>query len=101
VRGKRAVASRQRLSAEKPQQLPVVETVIAITRFQTRVSWHFRSLKDQLRKIELLVANWQAGVISAILRLRVWWLSHLVPILTQSALPRVPPFQVYEMAGKR
>jgi len=41
VRGKRAVASRQRLSAEKPEQLPVVETVIAITCFQTRVSWHF------------------------------------------------------------
>jgi len=94
VRGKRAVALRQTLSAEKPQQLLVVETVIAITRFQTRVSWHFRSLKDQVLKIELSVAHWQAGVISAILRLRVWWLSHLAPILTQSVLSRVPPFQV-------
>jgi len=94
VRGKRAVASRQRLSAEKPQQLLVVETVIAVTRFKTRVSWHFHSLNDQVLKIGLPVAHWQAGVISAILRLRVWWLSHLAPILTQSGLPRVPPFQV-------
>jgi len=103
VRGKRAVASRRRLSAEKPQQLLVlvVETVIAITRFQTGVSWHFRSLKDQVLKIELFVAYWQAGVISAILRLRVRWLFHLAPILTQSFLLRVPPFQVGEMAGKR
>jgi len=68
VRGKRAVASCQRLSAEKPQQLLVVDTVIAITRFQTQVSWHFHSLKDQVLKIELSVAYWQAGVISAILR---------------------------------
>jgi len=94
VRGKRGVASRQRLSAEKPQHLVVVETVIAITRFQTRVSWHFRSLKDQVLKIELSVTHWQAGGISAIFRLRVWWLSHLAPILTQSFVPRVPPFQV-------
>jgi len=94
VRGKRAVASRQRLSAKKPQHLLVVETIIAITRFQTRVSWHFRSLKDQVLKIELAVAPWHTGVISAILRFRVWWLSLLAPILTQSVLPRVPPFQV-------
>jgi len=94
VRGKRAVASPQRLSAEKQEQLPVLETVIAITRFPTRVSWHFRSLKDQVLKIELSLAHWQASVISAILRLRVWWLSHLAPIPTQSVLPRVPPFQV-------
>jgi len=54
------------LSAEKPQQLLVlvVETVIGITRFQTGVSWHFRSLKDLVLKIELFVAHWQAGVIS-------------------------------------
>jgi len=94
VGGKRVVTSRQRLSAEKAQQLLVVDTLISITRFQTRVSWHFRSLKDQVMKIELSVAHWQAGVISAILRFRVWWLSHLAPILTQSVLPRVSPFQV-------
>jgi len=94
VRGKRAVTSRQRLSGEKPQQPLVVETVIALTRFETGVGGHFRSLKDQVLKIELSVAHCEAGVITAILRLRVWWLAHLVPILTQSFLPRVPPFQV-------
>jgi len=47
------VALHQRLSAEKPQQGSVPETVIAITRFHTGVSWHFRSLKDQVLKIEL------------------------------------------------
>jgi len=78
----------------------VVDTVIAITPFQTGVSWHFRSRKDQVLKMELFVAHWQAGVISAILRLRVWWISHLAPKMTQSFLPRVPPFQVGEMAGK-
>ena len=67
----RQVASRQRLSAKKPQQLLVVETVIAITRFQTGVSWHFRSRRDQVLQIVLSVAHWQAGVISPILRLRV------------------------------
>ena len=63
--------SRRRLSAEQPQQLLVlvVETFIGITHFQTGVSWHFRSLKDQVLKIELFVAHWQAGVINAILRL--------------------------------
>jgi len=103
VRGKRVVASGQRLSAEKPQQhlVLVVQTVIGITHFQTGVSWHFHSRKDQVLKIELFDAQWQAGVISAILRLRVQWLSHLAPIMTESCLPRVPPFQGGEMAGKR
>jgi len=94
VRGNRAVGSRQRLTAEKPQQLLVVETLIAITRFQTVVSWHSSSLKDQVQTIELSVAHWQAGMLSPLLRLRVRWLSHLPPILTQSFLPRVPPFQI-------
>jgi len=48
------VASHQRLSAEKPQQSSVLETVIAITHFQTGLSWHFRSLKYEVLKIELL-----------------------------------------------
>jgi len=30
-----------------------LESIIAITRFQTGVSWHFRSLKDEVLKIEL------------------------------------------------
>jgi len=29
------------------------ESVLAITRFQTAVSWHFHSLKDEVLKIEL------------------------------------------------
>jgi len=29
------------------------ESIIAITRFQTEVSWHFRSFKDDVLKIEL------------------------------------------------
>ena len=55
-RGERGVASRQRLSAERPQQRSVLETmtVIGITRFQSGVSWHFRSLKDEVLKIESL-----------------------------------------------
>jgi len=59
MRGKSGVTSSQRLSAEKPQQLLVlvVETVIGITGFQTGVSWHFRTLKDQVLKIELFVAH--------------------------------------------
>jgi len=69
--------------------------------FQTGVSWHFRSRKDQVLQIELIVAHWQASVISAILRLRVKWPSHLAPIMTQSFLPRVPTFQVGEIAGKK
>ena len=32
----------------------MLETVIDITRFQSGVSWHFRSLKDQVLKIDLL-----------------------------------------------
>ena len=69
MRAKRAVASRQRLSAEEPQRLLVlvVETVIGITCFQTGVSRNFRCLKDQVLKIELIFADWQAGVIGAIL----------------------------------
>src|SRR6266404_5885212 len=51
------------------------ESVIAITCFQTGVSWHFRSLKDQVLKIEF------SGDFSAKLRLRVRWLSHLAPTL--------------------
>ena len=42
------VASSLRLSAEKPPG-----SVMAITRFQTGVSWHFRSFKDDVLKIEL------------------------------------------------
>ena len=30
-----------------------LESVMAITRFQTGVSWHFRSFKDLILKIEL------------------------------------------------
>jgi len=30
-----------------------LESVMAITRFQTGVSWHFRSFKDDVLKIEL------------------------------------------------
>jgi len=36
--------------------LPVsarLESVLAITRFQTGVSWHFGSLKEKVLKIEL------------------------------------------------
>jgi len=42
------VASSLRLSAEK---LP--GSVMAIARIQTGVSWHFRSFKDDVLKIEL------------------------------------------------
>ena len=42
------VASSLRLSAEK---LP--GSVMAITRIQTGVSWHFRSFQDDVLKIEL------------------------------------------------
>ena len=42
------------------------ESVIAITRFQTGVCWHFHFLKDEVLKIEL-----DASVFSANLRLRV------------------------------
>jgi len=47
------VTLRQRLSAEKPQHLSVLETVIAITRFHTGVSWHSCYQKDEVLKIEL------------------------------------------------
>jgi len=30
----------------------VLETIMAITCFQTGVSWHFHSLKDEVLKIE-------------------------------------------------
>jgi len=42
------VASSLRLSAEKPPG-----SVIGITRFQTGVSWHFCSFKEDVLKIEL------------------------------------------------
>jgi len=32
-----------------------LESVMAMTRFQTGVSWHFRSFKDDVVKIELRV----------------------------------------------
>jgi len=35
-----------------------LETLQAITRFQTGVSWHFRSFKDDVLKIELWVSVW-------------------------------------------
>jgi len=46
--------------------------VMASTQFQTGVSWHFHSLKDEVQKIEL-------EDISADIRLRVRWLSHQAP----------------------
>ena len=67
---------------------------MAITRFETGVSCHFRLFKDDVLKIELWVplAVWLGlGVFSANLRLRVWWLSHLVPALTIFSLPRNTP----------
>jgi len=57
VRGKSRVASCQRLSAEKPEQCSMLERVIALTHFQTRVIWHFRALKNQVQKMELSVCN--------------------------------------------
>ena len=43
---------------------------MAITRFQTGVSWHFRSFNDDVLKIELYVPV-RCAVFSANLRLRV------------------------------
>ena len=75
----------------------MLETVIAITPFLTGVSGHFRSLKHQVLKIALCVTYWQAGVISAILRLRVQPGGFLT---IQTFVSKVPPFNTWEMAGK-
>jgi len=47
------VASGLRLSAENPPGSMLDLSVMTITRFQTGVSWHFRSFKDDVLKIEL------------------------------------------------
>jgi len=36
-----------------PRNPQALESVMAITRFQTGVSWHFSSFKDDVLKIEL------------------------------------------------
>ena len=51
------VVSCQRLSAEKPHQRGMMENGIDITHIQTGVSRHFRSLKDEVLKIELGVTH--------------------------------------------
>ena len=38
---------------EPTRQYARLESVMAITRFQTGVNWHFRSFKDDVLKIEL------------------------------------------------
>jgi len=67
-----------------------LESVMAITHFQTGVSWYFCSFKADVLKIELWVLVW-LGVFRANLRLRVWWLSHQAPPLTMFSLPRNTP----------
>ena len=72
VRGKCDDTSHPWLSVAKPEQSSVLLTFLGITHFQTVVSLHFRSLKDQVLKMELSVPHSLAAVISAIIRLREW-----------------------------
>ena len=58
------------------------------------MSGHFRSLKDEVLKIELGVAYWLAGMISAILRLSEWLSGAAGFLTTQSLVSRVPPFNI-------
>jgi len=60
----KSVSRRVQFEARVPRNHQALECVMAITRFQTGVSWHFRSLKDEVLKIEFYV-------FSANLRLRV------------------------------
>jgi len=64
---------------------------MAITHFQTGVSWHLHTFKDEVLKLEL-------GVISANLRLRVRWLSHQTLALSIYFLPRYTPFTLQDGA---
>ena len=66
------------------------------------MSWHFRSLKDEVLKIELSVrvTYWLAGMISAILRLSEWLSGVAGFLTTQSLVSRVPPFKIWEMTGR-
>jgi len=89
MRRVRRVASSLRLSAQKPPG-----SVIAITCFQTGVSWHFSSFNDVVLKIELWVPVLHGHRVFCVnLRLRVRWVSHLTPALTWTifSLPRNTP----------
>jgi len=62
------VASHLGLSAEKPSGTARLESSLAITHFQTVVSWHFSSPKYIVLKYN---SESRLKVFSAILRLRV------------------------------
>jgi len=75
---------------EYTRQYARLESVMAITRFQTGVRWNFHLFKDNVLKIELRVRV-ELGVFSANLRLRLSWLSHQVQALTIFSVPRNTP----------
>ena len=51
-------------------------------------------MKDEVLEIELSVAYWLAGMISAILRLSEWLRGAVGFLTTQSLVSRVPPFNI-------